>query len=437
MQDVRGGGYRPRRTNGSDGGGGVGLLTRLLVIASAIGVLIIVAYLIFPPLFGGFFRGLAEDNPDLMRLPFVADAVREEIGDRLDQPAGTDPTPVDFVIAPGASSRQITDELVNRELVTDRLAFSFLLITEGAGSRLRAGAHVLDRTMSPREVVAVLERVPDAGPPKVTVSLREGLRIEQVTAYLQTLELTDFDAEAFFGLLNEPPAELRADYDWLRVVPEDRSLEGFIGSGVFEVGQDISAEEMARTLLDRWQQSGALALLEQAEREGTDFYHVVRLASLVQREARLASERPLIAGVYQNRLDGLGDGTRLLNADPTVIYAKDTMRLREMEISEWPQYFFWTYEGIATFAGFRVADDLATYQTWHSRGLQAGPICTPSLSSIEAAMAPDTEDGYVYFVAAGDDSHLFARTYEEHLANIERVRGSPAPASPMPETPAP
>jgi UPF0755 protein len=428
--EIRGGGYRPR-ANGSPESTRLGWLTRLMIIASIIGLLIIGAYAVLLPVFGDAFRSAAEGNPDLMRLPFVADAVRDRLGDRLDQPAGTDATPVDFVIASGTSSGQITDDLVDRELVTDRLAFSYLLITEGAGSRLRAGTHVLDRTMSPRQVADELQQIPEQTAGLVTVALKDGLRIEQMTAQFEDHKADySFDPADFYQLAEHPTPSLLADYPALAIIPEGNSLEGFFGAGVFEVDHDISAEEMVRVLLDRWMQSGAPEVLDRAKSAGKDAYDVVVLASLVQRETTVETEAPLIAGVYQNRIDGLNEGIRLLNADPTVIYAKDTLRLRDLPVTDWPQYAFWNYEGIGDMSGFRVPPDLAGFQTWHSRGLPSWPLCSPTLSSLEAALAPDTADGYVYFVAKGDGSneHAFASTYEEHLQNIERyLRATPAP----------
>lgn len=427
--DVRGGGYSPRAGRPGRPAGLAGL-TRWLVVASVIGLLIIAAYVVLVPVMGDAFRSAAEGNPDLMRFPFVADAVRDELGDRLDQPAGTDATPVDFVIASGASSRQITDDLVDRELVTDQLAFSYLLITEGAGSRLRAGTHVLDRTMSPRQVADELQRIPEQTAGLVTVALKNGLRIEQITAYLQTLELTNFDAQRFFDLASQPPADLLADYPALADIPAGHSLEGFLGAGVFEVDEDISADDMVRVLIDRWTSSGAPAVLAGAADAGRDPYEIVVLASIVEREAALDAERPLVAGVFQNRLDGLNDGIRLLNSDSAIIYAKDTMRLREQPIGEWPQYVFWTFADLEDITNFAVPEDLAGYHTWHSRGLPPGPLCTPSTASLEAALQPDTADGYLYFLAKldGSRSHAFARNYDEHLANIERyLRATPAP----------
>jgi UPF0755 protein len=153
----------------------------------------------------------------------------------------------------------------------------------------------------------------------------------------------------------------------------------------------------------------------------------------VEREAILDAERALIAGVYQNRLDGVAE-TQLLDADPVVIYAKDTMHLRELHISEWPDYRFWTLDGMDSVGDFVVTDDLAGYQVYQSRGLPPGPICTPGTLSLEAALSPDQDDGFLFFLAKGDgtNSHAFARTYEEHLANIDLYFGG---GSPSPELP--
>lgn len=425
--DVRDGVYQPRTDSEFEPARRRSGNRKVVVVVLALALLIVGGYLVIPPLMGGMFRSLAESNPDWLRVPFVADSVRSGMPERLEQPAGTDPSPVEFVIAPGTSSREIVDELVTRELVTDRLAFSFLLIDEGLGSRLQAGTHTLNRTMTPRQVAEELALAPQAEPGKVAVALREGLRLEQVTAYLQTLGL-DLDIEEFYALVTSPSDQLRQDYEWLRVVPEGRSLEGFLGSGIFEVERETSADEMVRILLDRWATTGAPAIAD-AEQQGKNFYEVMTLASIVEREAALDEERALIAGVFQNRLDGLNNGNRLLNSDPTVVYAKDTMRLRDLRITDWPSYTFWTYDGLDDIANFSVPADLAGYHSWRTRGLPPGPICSPRPASIEAAIHPDTEDRYLYFLAKQDGSrtHVFAKKYEEHLANIDQYWNNSSP----------
>lgn len=400
-----------------------------IILASLVTVLLIGAVLL-PPLAGGFFRSLAEANPDLMRIGLVADSVAAVMDDRPDKPAGTDPTSVEFVIEDGQSSAEITQNLVNRQLVTDRLAFTYVLVNDGGLGNVRSGTHMLNRTMSPREVAAALQGEPTTAGAVVPIALREGLRLEQVVAYLQTLPLENVDPEQFKDLATEPPAELKQRFPWLSVIPDGRSLEGFLGSGVINVPSDADAETVLEALLQAWHDSGRYDVMKQAQTEGKNFYEIVILASIVEREALHDSDKPLVAGVYQNRVDGL-QGVRTLNSDPILIYANDTMKLRELHVTEWPNYVFWTYDGIGAAADFEVSSDLAGYQVWHSRGLPPGPIATPGVASLQAALHPDTQDQFLYFLGKNDGSGdlVFAKTYEEHLLNIQRYLGTPEPSA--------
>jgi UPF0755 protein len=435
--EVRGSNYKPRAATVEPA-----RRRNWLPILLGAAVVVVVAWFALPPLTGGLFRALAEENPDLLRIGMIEESVAAVMDGRPDAPAGSDPTPVEFVIAQGESSRQITDELVARDLVTDRLAFSWVLASENAFDELRFGRHVLNRTMTPRQVVGVLTGEPATGDGSggVSVALRQGLRLEQIVAYLQTLPLENLDIEEFYALATDPPDDLRTKFQWLDLIPEGRSVEGFLGSGVFDVPPDIGARPMLELLLQRWQESPAFALINRTQSHGLDFYSTVVLASIVEREAILDEDRPKIAGVYQNRVNGLG-GVRVLNAEPVLIYAKDTMALTEPHISEWPSYRFWTLDGLGAAADFEVPDELAGYQVWHSRGLPPGPICTPGLASLQAALNPDTADGYLFFLAKGDGSngHIFAHTYEEHLQNVELYYGTSSPgatSSPNAEPPA-
>jgi len=402
---------------------------RLAIILATLVTVLLVGVVIVPPLANSFFRSLAEANPDLMRIGLISDSVASVMDGRPDAPAGTDSTEVDFVIQPGASSADITQDLVNRGLVTDRLAFTYVLVTDGGLGRLLSGTHVLNRQMSPRQVADALQGQPTAAGDQVPVALREGLRLEQVAAYLQTLPLSNFDPEQFYTLATDPPASLRQQFSWLSVIPAGNSVEGFLGAGLFNVPANTDAPGMLAILLQRWQDSPAFGVMQQAQAQDKDFYQIVILASIVEREAIHDSDRPLVAGVYQNRLDGLG-GIRTLNSDPVLIYAKDTMNLRDLHITEWPNYVFWTYDGVGAAASFEVTPDLASFQVWQSRGLPDWPIDTPGLASLEGALNPDTQEGYLYFLGKNDGSGdlVFARTYEEHLHNIELyLGGSPAP----------
>jgi UPF0755 protein len=421
---VRGGEFQPRERRRGRGGWGW-----LLVAIAAVAFVV----LILPMLFGAVLRDMAESNPDLLRLPFFADAVRDGMDERLDRPAGTDNTPVTFTVAQGTSAREITDELVARGLVTDRLAFAYLLIVEGHGSSLMAGSHTLDRTMSPRQVVQALQAQPIPTPVRLSVQFRPGLRIEQYAAQLvDEQDRLEIDPAVFRDLAIHPSAELRADFPMLASLPEGHSLEGFLSSGVFELPPGTDAEGLLRALLQRRQDEIGTFVDHALPTQLASFYEAMILASIVEAEATLAEEKPVIAGVFLNRLDRSKWPTRLLDADPTVIYGNDTVALRNLPLGEWNTYVFWSPPGVPMRA-VELPADLFGFHSYRSRGLPPGPIRSPTASSILAVLEPDTQSGYLFFVAKADGSHshAFARTLEEHQQNIDRyVRGrsSPSPA---------
>jgi UPF0755 protein len=153
---------------------------------------------------------------------------------------------------------------------------------------------------------------------------------------------------------------------------------------------------------------------------GLSFYQVLTLASIVEHEAALDVERPLIAGVYQNRLDPKIWPLGLLQSDPTVFYVNDTLQLEQLPFDEWQRYVFW--DKLEQKLPATLPADVAGYNTYTHKGLPPGPICSPALPSILAALEPDTSTGYLYFVAKGDGSgtSAFAKTNAEHQANVKK-----------------
>jgi UPF0755 protein len=361
----------------------------------------------------GWARGLAEGNPDALHLPFVRDAMRNDLEKAIREPSGTDTTPVEFEVETGATVAEVGDRLVEEDLISDRLAYEYLVIETDFGEKLQAGTYTLNQTMTPETIVETLSE-PAVARQTVTVALREGLRLEQIVGYLQTLTLQT-DIEEFYDLAQHPTAELREEFPFLSTLPEGRSLEGYLGSGTFEVYEDTTAEDLVRMLLEQWGRQVPQELIDAAEAQDRNFYEVLTLASVVEREAGVPEEAPLIAGVYVNRVMALDPP--LMNADPTVFYAYDTAQLRELPLEEWPNYAFWTIPD-APLSELQVPEDLQGYQTYQTRGMIPGPICTPTRTSIEGALEPDTDSGYFYFLLIPDSrEHVFAKTLDEHNAN--------------------
>ena len=221
-----------------------------------------------PPIAQGFFRSLADANPDLMRIGLISDAVSSSMGDRPDTPAGTDPTMVQFDIAQGESSSEIAQDLVNRGLLTDRLAFTYVLVTDGGLNNLQAGSHMLNRTMTPREIATALQGQPTVTGDTVQVALREGLRMEQVIAYLQTLPFDEFRRGGVLHARGRSLGRAEAEVPVADVIPAGQSVEGFLGSGVYDIPIDADAQTVLETLLQGWQDSGAYAVMQQAQITG-------------------------------------------------------------------------------------------------------------------------------------------------------------------------
>lgn len=424
--------YEPSRRGYGNGGGrrgrggsGVWGLVKFLVFTLLLaGVVLVVALTALRPLVNSMVLSWAADNPAALSIDVVADIVKEDLGDRLTRPASSDPAQVEFVVQDGDTAATIGARLEDEGLLLDQRAFVFIATQRELTGDLQQGTFLLRRNMSPDEVVTALLAPPSV--PYVDIALRTGLRLEQITAKLQTLDTLEMDPREFYELATDPPAALIADYPWLgralADAPEGASLEGFLWPATYRVLPDTTPDELVRKMLDGFIAAvGEERLAVPADR-GLSFFEVLTLASIVEREAVLDEERPLIAGVYQNRLDKLpGVKNGLLNADPTVIFAVDTVMLAEMEFDGWQQYVFWTVPE-TPMAEVVLPEELAGYNSYTVPLLPPGPIATPTVRSIDAALQPNTEDKFIYFLAIpdGGGAHVFAKTKKEHDANREQ-----------------
>jgi UPF0755 protein len=416
--------YGDRR--GSIGGPlGFALFLVILVVIVLVGLFTIarpVARLAIVP--------LAEDNTAALRIGFIADLVREDIGAALTNPAVGDDKPVDFVVQSGDTPVTLAPRLKEAGIITSERAFLFLARIDGLGDRLTAGQFALATNLTPAGVVKGLvdNRVTVQ---LVNVTFREGLRIEQMAAKLQTVTGTGVDAKAFYDLAMKPTDELLADYPWLLdtdVRPKGASLEGFLYPATYNLRVDpggaTTAEDLIRMMLDAFFKRVGQTRLDAVTSSGLHFNQVLALASIVEREAQLDSERPLIAGVYTNRLNPKKFAFGRLQSDPTIFYVNDTLKLRAMKFTNWTQYVFWNSLPDGYQLPADLPADLEPYNTYTTKGLPPGPICSPALASIDAALHPNTKTGYLYFIAKGDGSKTsaFAKTKAEHDQNVARYK---------------
>lgn len=302
--------------------------------------------------------------------------------------------PVRFTIAPGTGASAIAAALADAALVGDVQLFIDYALVEGFDRRFEAGVYFLNQTLSIQQIAAILT---DSSQSFIPFRTLEGARIEEVAELVDKNGLFDFSGAELLALVTAGAA-LPADFASWAGIPEGASLEGFMFPDTYQLPPDITPELLRDTLLRTFRERVGETLREDASAQDLTLYQAVTLASIVEREAVWRDEHAMIASVYRNRLEI----DMALEADPTVQYGIQGARGRW-----WPQI---------TRADYREVD--SPYNTYRHGGLPPGPIASPSLSAIRAAIHPETSN-YFYFRAACDNSHYhnFAVTFDEHLQN--------------------
>lgn len=292
--------------------------------------------------------------------------------------------PVLVRVRAGDTVTSIADRLVRRHVIDNSLLFRLDARLQHLSARLKVGDYILKRNMSIDQMVVALTIYRQKF---IEITIREGLRKEQIAAILQRhgIDARSFLQEAMHPTIKSP---ILADK------PPGAGLEGYLFPNTYKVIPKSSGRAFADQMVQQLNVEFTPEMRARARAHGFSVYQALTLASIVEREARAPSERPLIAGVYANRLRV----HMFMDADPTVQYALGSAR------AWWP---------IITVQDYRYP---AAYNTYLHYGLPPGPIANPGIESVRAAVNP-TRTAYLYFVARGDGHHVFATTYQEQLAN--------------------
>lgn len=313
----------------------------------------------------------------------------------LDRPTGTDDTPIRFMIASGDTPRAIAQNLRNVGLIADSDLFIDYVRAEGLDTQLEAGTFFLYKTESTRQIARALT---DSASSQFTFSTIEGERLEEIAfGRVDNNRFFGFSGADFYAVVG-PGAVQDPTFAQFVGLPTGASLEGFLFPDTYQLPAAVTPTMLRDTLTAQFLTRIGTEIPLAAQEQGLTIYQVVTLASITQREAVRVDEMPAIAGVYRNRL-AIG---MKLDADPTVQYG-----MGFQNGTWWPQLTVADYQAV-----------LSPYNTYRNTGLPPGPIASPGMSAIRAALFPLQSD-YYYFRARCDGSgyHNFARTFEEHLAN--------------------
>lgn len=369
------------------------------------GILTLVALLCVSLLFtGNFLLGLPQRAAELFGPPTETLSPSQQVqlainllwrADLLTQPLNPLGQDMTFEVQPGETSFTITERLQTLGLIPSAKALRMYLIFRGFDTRLKAGTYTLSPAWTPMEIA---QRMMDITSSTVLLRIFAGWRLEEIAASLPTSGL-NIAPEEFIASANDRPVGT----SFATKVPEASSLEGFLFPGTYEVPRQLPVDELISLLLKTFDYQVTLELQRAFRLQGLTLYEAVTLASIVQREAVVEEEMPIVASVYLNRL---ARGMKL-DADPTVQYALGYNPAQQT---------WWTNP--LSIANLQVD---SPYNTYLYPGLPPGPISNPGLPAL-TALAQPADTPFLYFRVACDGSgrHNFATTYEEHLANACR-----------------
>ncbi len=320
----------------------------------------------------------------------------------LAEPAGNIGPPSRFVIASGETAGVVAANLEAEGLLRNRELFLNYVRFYGLDSRLEAGAFIVDPALSIPEVA---QQLTDARAQEITLRFLEGWRAEEMAAYLAATTPAEIDADRFLSIVYGRAAFALSDFEFLGGLPTGASLEGYLFPDTYLVPLDATTDDLIAMMLNNFGRQVDGALRAGYAAQGLSLHEAVTLASIVERETPIREERPLVAGVFLNRLRV----PMPLQADPTVQYA----------LGYSPATSSWWKSPLSS-ADLQID---SPYNTYRVEALPPGPIASPGLASLQAVAAPQSSD-FIYFVAdcSRPGAHLFSVTYEEHLQNVARCR---------------
>ncbi len=292
-------------------------------------------------------------------------------------------------IPKGIGVKGIAALLENENLIKNELVFlAYCKINET--SKFQAGKYYLNSSMTVQEIVQKLNKG-QARIETVKFTIPEGYELRMIIDRLESLGVAPRD-EFVNALKNSSYS-----YEFIKDIP-DRELkfEGYLFPDTYEVYKNATAEDIVGKMMKRFQSVYSEEFKNRAKELNMTMDQIITLASIIEREAKLDSERKIVSSVFHNRL-------------------KTKMKLQSCATV---QYLLKERKDVLTYKDLEVD---SPYNTYKYIGLPPGPIASPGLKSIEAALYPD-ESEYLYFVAKEDGSHVFSRTYKEHLNAQNKIK---------------
>ncbi|HWR44911.1 endolytic transglycosylase MltG [Sporomusa sp.] len=309
------------------------------------------------------------------------------LGWTLTQPAGNSGELRLVTIKPGTPTKVIAEELEKQSLIKNALVFRAAAKLQGVENSLQAGEYAISSDMPVRQMLVMISQGQTA---YQQFTIPEGYTVDQIALLLAEKKLAN--AERF-----KEVAKNFAPFPYMTANPDSRyRVEGFIFPDTYRVAKGVTEEELLTMMVKQFDTKLTPDLRQRASEMGLSLRDVVILASLVEKEAKMSEERPVIAGVFANRVKQAMPLQSCATIQYILGYPKPELTIQDTQI-------------------------ISPYNTYQIMGLPPGPIANPGSAAIKAVLFADKTD-YLYFVADKQGKHHFSKTYEEHLAAIDQVQ---------------
>lgn len=297
---------------------------------------------------------------------------------------------VSVVIQSGQGVKEVSSQLKEKKLIKSKLIFQACLIINNKINAIQPGEYKFNQ-VNMQKIVATITQ-PLAKREELSVTILEGWNSDEMGKYLQQQGLVFANDFASFAEQTDTRNFLPNNrFDFLEDKPLTANLEGYLFPDTYRLYQDSTSLEIIEKMLVNFGEKITPELRDTINAKNSTIFKTIILASIVEKEAKTKKDKNIVAGIFLNRL-AIG---QKLESDATVNYVtgKKTTRPSSQDLS---------------------ADSL--YNTYLYSGLPIGPICSPGLASIEAAVHPEKTD-YLFFLNTPAGNVVYSKTYEEHLAN--------------------
>ena len=302
-----------------------------------------------------------------------------------------------LVIEKGQTGSEIADMLFERGLIRSTQGFKLWLYLSGTNDKLQTGHYQIPNKVTVRELISLLQ---EGHVESIRVTIPEGYSVGDIAIVLeknQIMKAKDFLAEA----------KTFVPYPYMKgTKPATYPVEGFLFPSTYEIPVGATPREVIQMMADEMNRYLTPAVKKQIQAQHMSIHDFVTLASIVERESLFDADRPTIAGVFKKRLaHGIP-----LQSDATISYvlgyAKENVTIGDTQLQ-------------------------SPYNTYVSKGLPPGPIANPGKKSLDAVLHSENTD-YLYFVADKEGHNHFSKTYEEHLAEVNKIYGADTATSATP-----